>query len=163
MSIPSTMLTQMNVYNVAPNGVIAANEDIFAGNPATDVVSMANYSEIVFIISKNAGATGTATITVESCDDVTPTTATAVAFKYTATTTGNTVGALTDAAAAGFATTAGINQVYTVSVRDTGLSGSNKFVRLQATEVVDSPCDGAIICIGFYPRYPQDVPQQFIA
>lgn len=161
MAQPS-MLQKMNAYNAAPSGVIAANEDIFNGDPATDVLSMENYEEIVFIIVKNAGATGTATITVESCDDTTPTTTTAVAFRYQATTSGNTIGAVTAAAAAGFATTAGANQLYTISIKSDELSGTDKYVRLVATEVVDSPCDGAIMAIGFYPRYEQDVPVEMI-
>jgi hypothetical protein len=149
----------MNVYHAA---ILTANEDMFNGDPATDVLSMANYEEVCFIIVKGAGATGTATITVESCDDVTPTTTTAVAFRYTATTTGNTIGAVTAAAAAGFATTAGANQTYVVSINASELSGSDKYVRLVATEVVDSPCDGAILSIGFYPRYAEDSPGEMI-
>ncbi len=161
MAQPS-MLQRMNVYNAAPSGLIAANEDIFNGDPATDVLSMENYEEIVFIITKNAGATGTAVITVESCDDTTPTTTTAVAFRYQVTTSGNTIGAVAAAAAAGFTTTAGANQVYAISIKSDELSGSDKYVRLVATEGVDSPVDGAIIAIGLYPRYEQDVPVEMI-
>lgn len=161
MANPS-MLERMNVYNAAPSGIVAANEDIFNGDPATDVLSMENYEEIVFIIVKNAGATGTATITVESCDDTTPTTTTAVAFRYQVTTSGNTIGATTKAAAAGFATTAGANQCYVISIKSDELSGSDKYVRLKATEVVDNPCDGAILAIGMYPRYEQDQPVEMI-
>jgi hypothetical protein len=147
------LIETLNFYNVAPSGLIAANEDIFNGDPSTDVVSMENYQEIIFVISRSAGATGTATITVESCDDVVPTTTTAVAFRYKETTTGNTEGAITAAAAAGVATTAGANGMMVVSIRADELSGSDKFVRLVATEVVDSPVDGAIICVGGLPRY----------
>src|SRR3990167_5105860 len=144
----ANLIENMNVYNVAPSAIIAANEDIFAGNPATDVVSMAGYEEMIFIITKNAGATGTATITVESCDDVTPTTATAVAFRSKHTVTGNTELALTARAAAGFDTIAGADQVYVISIRADELNGDDKFVRLKMTEVVNSPVDGAVICIG---------------
>ena len=154
-----SILQSSNAYNCA---VLTAHEDMFNGDPSTDVLSMANYREIVFYIVKSAGATGTATITVESCDDVTPTTATAVAFNYRATTTGNTLGAYTAAAAAGFATTAGTNQMYEVSIQADQLNGSDKYVRLVATEVVDSPCDGAIISVGFCPRYAEDQPVEMI-
>lgn len=151
-----TMIESFNVYNVADSNFIAANEDIFNGDPASDVISMAAYNDIIFIITKNAGATGTATVTVESCDDTTPTTATAVAFRYQATTSGNSPGAWTAATASGFATTAGANQVYVIWIRAEQLSGTDKFVRLQLTEVVNNPCDGAVIAIGLNPRYAFD-------
>ncbi len=161
MAQPS-MLQRMNVFNAANSSFIAANEDIFNGSPATDVLSMENYEEIVFIITKNSGATGAAVITVESCDDVVPTTKTAVAFRYQVTTSGNTIGAVLKALAAGFTTTGGADQIYAISIKSDELSGDDKFVRLLATESTDSPVDGAIIAIGLYPRYEQDVPIEMI-
>jgi|TARA_Y100000310_G_scaffold317685_1_gene370828 hypothetical protein len=153
----ATWIEKMNVYNAANSGFIAANEDIFAGDPATDVLSMENYKSMVFIIVKNAGATGTATITVESCDTVVPGTGTAIAFHYKACTSGNTWGATTAATTAGFTTTAGANQCYVIEVSSEELSGTDSFVRLQATEVVNSPCDGAILAIAMTPRYDKEV------
>ena len=151
----SSMLTDVNIYHA---GVVTANEDIFNGNPSTDILSMANYDEILFVIVKGAGATGTATITVESCDDTSGTTTTAVAYKYQATTSGNTIGSITDAAAAGFTTTAGANQTYVISVRADGLSGTDKFMRLVATESANDPVDGAILSIGCKSKHPKDPP-----
>jgi len=75
-------LERHKVVHCADSDIIAANNDIFNGDPATDVIHLDIYRECTFIIIKNAGATGTATITVESCDDTTPTTATAIPFKY---------------------------------------------------------------------------------
>ena len=146
----ANLIERLNVYNCA---ILTANEDIFNGDPATDVISMENYDSIMFIITKGAGATGTATITVESCDDTTPSTATAIAFHYRACTSGNTWGAVTSATTAGFATTAGINQCYVIEVQADDLSGSDSFVRMQTTEVVNSPCDGDILCVLGNPRY----------
>ncbi|MDY6835500.1 MAG: hypothetical protein SVY53_11945 [Chloroflexota bacterium] len=151
------MLQTLNPYNCCPSALIAANEDIFNGDPASDVISLALYETVLFLIVKNAGATGTATITVESCDDTTPTTTTAIAFMYKACTTGNTWGAATAATTAGFTTTAGADQCYAIEVSADELSGTDKYVRLQATEVVDNPCDGAILCILGSPRYAKDV------
>ena len=146
----------LNVYNAAPSGLIAANEDIFNGDPATDVLSMAIYQDILFIITKNAGATGTTTITVESCDNTTPSNTQAVAFRSQVTTTGNAASAWAARAAAGFDTTAGANQIYVIWVRAEQLDGTDQFVRLVATEVVNSPVDGAIIAIGLNPRFELD-------
>jgi|ETNvirnome_2_300_1030623.scaffolds.fasta_scaffold00681_11 hypothetical protein len=153
----ATVIERMNVYNAASSSFIAANEDMFNGDPATDVVSMENYKAMVFIIVKNAGATGTATITVESCDDTTPSTSTAVAFHYKACTSGNTWGATTAATTSGFTTTAGANQAYMIEVTSEELSGTNSFVRLNTAEVVDSACDGAILVVAMNPRYDKEV------
>lgn len=147
----------LNPYNCCNSSFIAANEDIFNGDPASDVVSLALYEAVVFLIVKNAGATGTATITIESCDTVVPGTATAIAFRYKACTSGNTWGSWTAATTAGFTTTAGANQCYMIEVHAEDLSGTDKYVRLQATEVADDPCDGAILCILGNPRYAKDV------
>ena len=62
--------SEASVVNVVHN-TITAHEDIFNGTPTTDIVSLESYTEALFIIEKSAGATGTAVITVESCDDTT--------------------------------------------------------------------------------------------
>lgn len=152
-------LERHHAVNCFNSSFIAANEDIFNGNPAGDIVNMSDWNRATFIIQKGAGATGRATLTVESCDDTTPTTATAVPFKYRSCTTGDTFSAWTQATASGFQTTAGANQVYEISVEGKDLSGSNKYARLKCTESVDDPCDGGIICILTEPRYSEDVPQ----
>ena len=157
-----SQLESWNIYNCA---VLTAHEDMFNGDPATDILSMAVYAEIIFIIVKSAGATGTATITIESCDDVTPTTATAVAFNRKAVTSGNTQGVVTATAAAGFTTTAGIDQAYAMSIMRAQLNGDDKYVRMVMTEVTDSPCDGGVGSIGLMPRYtpgPVGVLQEMI-
>jgi len=145
------------VVNVVHN-TLTAHEDIFNGTPTTDIVSMESYTEALFIIEKSAGGTGTAVITVESCDDTTPTTATAVAFDYQAMTSGNTWGSRTAATASGFTTTAGANQAYKIWIRDSELSGTDKYVRLKATESANDPVDGAIVTVLMGPKYPQDPP-----
>jgi hypothetical protein len=121
------------VVNVVHN-TLTAHEDIFNGTPTTDIVSLESYTEALFIIEKSAGATGTAVITVESCDDTTPTTS------------------------SGFTTTAGANQAYKIWIRDSELSGTDKYVRLKATESANDPCDGAIVTVLLGPKYPQDPP-----
>jgi len=112
---------------------------------------------VTFVIQKGAGATGTATITVESCDDTTPSTATAIAFKYRVCTSGDTFGAWTAATSAGFTTTAGADQVYEISIISANLYSTDKYVRLQCTEVVNSPCDGGMCAIMTEPRYAEDI------
>ena len=145
------------VGNVVHN-TLTAHEDIFNGTPTTDIVSMESYTEALFIIEKSAGGTGTAVITVESCDDTSATTATAVAFDYQVMTSGNTWGSRTAATSSGFTTTAGANQCYKMWIRDDELSGTDKYVRMKATESANDPCDGAIVTVLFGSKYPQDPP-----
>lgn len=137
--------------------------DAFAGTVYTDVINMKDFNHVQFVIQKGAGATGTSTITVEACDDVVPTNVSAVPFKYQACTTGDTFGVLTDAAATGFATTAGANQMYKVEVDADALAASGYgYIRLKAVEVVDSPVLGGIIAVLTESRYGQEVPNTAI-
>jgi len=158
----SQLMQKFNVFNCANSSFVNANEDFLdgvtgAGLAYTDVLSMENYESVMFIIVKNAGATGTSTITVESCDTAVPATATAIAFHYKACTSGNTWGAVTAATTAGFATTAGADQCYLIEVNSSELSGTDSFVRMKATDLVNAACDGAILCILGNPRYAKDV------
>lgn len=132
--------------------------DAFAGTVASDVVNMAGYEDILFVIHKGVGATGTSTVTVEACDDVTPTTTSAVPFTYRAITTGDTEGALTQVAATGFTTTAGSSQLYAVQINAAALAASGySYARLKMVEVVDSPVLGGILIVQGCPRYAQAV------
>ena len=150
------------VVNFVHN-TLTAHEDIFNGTPTSDIVNMDGWTECLWLIDKSAGGTGTAVITVESCDDTSATTATAVAFDYQAMTSGNTWGSRTAAAAGGFTTTAGANQGYKVWIRADELSGTDKFVRLKATESANDPVDGAIVTVLLGPKYPQDPPAAAIS
>lgn len=152
-------LTEMNIYHA---GIVTANEDIFNGNLTTDIVSLANYGGAVFVIVKGAGATGTATVTIESCDDTSGSTTTAVAYNYAACTSGNTWGSITAATSSGFTTTAGANQTYAMEIRADELSGTDKYVRMVATEVANDPVDGACLVILVDPKYPADPPREAI-
>lgn len=132
--------------------------DAFAGTVYTDIFEVQGEGALGLIF-KGAGATGTSTITVEACDDVTPSNSTAVAFMYRAATTLDTWGAWTQATTAGFATTAGANQMYQVYVPAAELASEGYgYVRLKAVEVVNSPVAGCIACAVVNPRtQPQPV------
>ena len=150
------------VINFVHN-TLTAHEDIFNGTPTSDIVNMDGWTECLWLIDKSAGGTGTAVITVESCDDTSATTATAIAFDYQAMTSGNTWGSRTAATSSGFTTTAGANQGYKLWVRADELSGTDKFVRLKATESANDPVDGAILSVLLGPKYPQDPPAAAIS
>lgn len=127
--------------------------DALAGTVASDVVNLTNHNSAIFLIYKGVGATGTSTITVEACDDVTPSNTTAVPFYYKAITSTDVQGAVTAAAAAGFALTAGSSQMYAVEVNAQELmSAGYKYARLKAVEVVDSPVLAGIVIALTGPR-----------
>jgi hypothetical protein len=128
--------------------------DAFAGTVTSDVVDLSNHESAIFLIYKGAGATGTSTITVEACDDVTPTNATAIPFYSKSITSTDIQGAMTARAAAGFDTTAGASQLYAIQVDASQLAALGRsFVRLKAVEVVDSPVLGGIAIALAGPRY----------
>jgi len=113
--------------------------DALSGTVRSDVVSMKISQRTYFIIHKGVGTTGTSTITVNACDNFTPSNRTAIPFRYRAITTGDTEGAVMQATAAGFDLTAGSSQVYVVEVDDRDLPEGYPNVELTAVEVVNDP------------------------
>ncbi|KKN24527.1 hypothetical protein LCGC14_0893890 [marine sediment metagenome] len=148
----------LHFVHVGTSGFIAASEDLFNGSPATDIVNMENFTEVVFIVSKVAGGTGTATATMESCDTVVPGTATEINFWYRACTTPDVWGAITAAVAAtGVPITAGADQQWLFGVRSEGLSGTDKYVRLKLTETESTAVDGSVACIMAGGRFVREI------
>lgn len=122
--------------------------DAFASTVSTSPVNVSEAHAVTFVYYKGVGTTGTATITVEACDDTVPTTTSAVPFRYTVSTSSDTYGALTAATTAGFTTTAGSNHTYLIHVDADLLALSGyKYVRLKSVEVVDDPILGGIMVI----------------
>ncbi len=137
--------------------------DAFDGTVTSDVINMENIIDGAFIIYKGVGTTGTSTITLEACDDVTPSNTTAIAFHYQASTTGDTYGAIQTATSAGFTTTAGSSQVYVIYVSAAKLATLGYgYVRLKAVEVVNSPVAGAIAFIPMETRFQNEIPDSRI-
>lgn len=137
--------------------------DAFSGTVYSDIIKMSEYAVARFIVYKGVGATGTATLTVESCDDASGTNPVAVAFKYQKYTGSDDLpGAVTSAAAAGFTTTAGSSQLYVIEADSQSL-GTKGWVRLKSVEVADDPVLGGILVELLGPRYGTDVPATAIA
>ena len=134
--------------------------------PASDVVSMRGYGNVLFLIHIGVGVTGTQTLTVEACDNVTPSNTTTIVFWYREILSGDTEGALTKATASGFTVTAGSSKIILVEARAQDVVEAsvnsivgNEFVRLkQSAEPSDSPVLGGIsIIMGGKPsRYTSD-------
>lgn len=133
--------------------------DAFAGTVRSDVFNMKNYHGCTFYVYKGVGTTGTSTITVNACDNTTPSNRTAIPFKYRVNTTSDTWGAVTYATTAGFLTTAGSNHLYEIIVDGDELGDTGYgFVELTMIESVASAVLGGILWVGHEPRSPQDVP-----
>jgi len=132
--------------------------DAFATTTNSDVINVIGEG-LLFVIQKGVGTTGTATITVEACDDVTPTTTAAVAFLYRTNTGTDVWSDWTRATTSGFTTTAGSNHLYQVYVEAAELAGEGTdgygYARLVSTEVVDDPVLGGILAAIVNPRHAE--------
>ena len=146
------------VVHCFDSGVIAANEDIFNGSPHSDVIHLDKYRECTFFIIKNAGGTGTAVVMVDSCDDATPTTDTAVAFRYRKISDPDTHGAWTTATSSGFTTAAEADVIYEINIRADELNGTDEYVRLALDEDDGTAVDGAAFAILTDYRYGDSDP-----
>ena len=138
--------------------------DAFSGIINSDVVSMRDYQRLLFVIFVGVGATGTSTFTVEACDDAVPTYQTTIPFWSREITTGDTEGAVTRRAVAGFVNAAGSSKIVLIEVAAAAVQAArvngavgNHFVRLQAVESVDNPVLGGIMIIHGLGRYKEDV------
>jgi hypothetical protein len=150
-------MTTMNVLeqlHFVPGIYPAA--DFMAGTVRTDVVECRSAVGVMFMIFRGDATAGTetGTVTVQACDDVTPTNTQAVPFRYRISTTPDTFGAWTEATAAGFTMTAGDNQLYEVFVSAADLATYGYgYARLQIVEVINDPVVGAILMAVVGPRY----------
>lgn len=133
--------------------------DAFAGTVTSDYVNMKNFQDAEFQIVKGVGTTGTSTITVQRASASNGTGAEAIPFKYRRIAADGTPGAIQNAEAAGFTTTAGSEDVYEIFVSTSleGLAeGSKPYVAVKGVEVVDSAVAGCILCHLTGPRYGND-------
>lgn len=140
--------------------------DAFSGTVRSDVYSMRDHGRGLFVIYCGVGATGTSTITVNACDDVVPTTRSAIQFWYRQILATDVDSAITRAATTGFVTTAGSSKIILVEVDAKDLASSGYgFVELTAVESVDSPVLGGICFIagGGPNRYARQVNATLLA
>jgi hypothetical protein len=134
--------------------------DLFNGTVYSDVVSAKGHHQITFIINQELGSTGTATITVQACDDVVPTTRSAVPFhvqKYLAAS--DVPAAVVSYASTGFVTTAEATAaIYVIMVDAAELAASGYgYVQMKAIEVVNDPVAGSVVIALDRPRYNDEV------
>ena len=117
-------------------------QDVAAG-VSSDVFSMKNHSHVSIIVTAGSTNADAGNITIEECDDFTPTNDTAIDFSYYAETTaaGDTLGARTAAAAAtGIDVSANDNIMYIIEIDAAQLSAGYPNLILKW-----SACGGATI------------------
>lgn len=128
--------------------------DAFSGTVYSDIFNMNAHNKGLFLVHWGVGTTGTITLTVEACDNTTPSNVSAIPFRYRVLTAAGTPGAITAATTAGFTTTAGSNQAIEIEVEAASLLASGYgYVRLKSVEVVDSPLLGGILFLALEPRH----------
>lgn len=147
------------------NGVINALEpkaDRFAAAGNSDVIRADGCEEIVFIITTGVSVATTPTVTVEACDNVTPSNTTAIPFKSSSVTVAGTHGAVTDRTSAGFALTTGTaNQYHIIMVDPADVEAASShegrnYVRCVVTENEDVPQIASILAIRSGDHFAQD-------
>ena len=147
------MYTPYHVVNALPPAA-----DAFAGTVVTDVINLKNWQHVSFLVQCGAGAVGTSTITVEACDDTTPTNTESIPFTYQECVLNDTLGEVKQAEASGFTTAAAANKMYKIEVDAQALAKSGySYVRLKSVEVVDDPVVGGVIAVLTGGRYVQEV------
>jgi len=134
--------------------------DVFAGTVYSDVISMKEHKQCTFLIYKgvSTGGTDDGVITVQACDNVTPSNRTAIPFRYQKINSGDTPGAITAVAATGFSITAGSSQIIAVYVNASDLASTGYgYVQLKQVEVTNDPVVGAVVAILSEGKYEKEV------
>lgn len=126
---------------------LAPVADALSGTIYSDIVKCEG-AKVIFVIQRGVGATGTSLITVEACDDVSPSNNTAIPFRYKTISDADVEGALTEAAATGYTLTAGSNRIDIIEVDPQRLAVLGyRYCRLKAVEQVNSPVLAGILII----------------
>lgn len=126
---------------------LAPVADGLAGTAYSDIVRC-DGGTVVFILIRGVGTTGTTVITVQACDDNTPSNSTAVAFKYKKINASDVEGALTPVASTGYTTTAGSSQIDIIEVDAARLAAEGyAYCRLVCTEATDDPVLAGILIL----------------
>lgn len=140
--------------------------DALAGTKYSDIVKC-DGGKVVFIIQRGVGTTGKSVITVEACDDNSPSNVAAVEFDYKEITAADGEGALTHASSSGYTMTAGSSRIDVIEVDAARLAEQGYgYCRLKAVEATDS----AVLAGNFNPgrkaqsrRRPDGLPALVIA
>jgi hypothetical protein len=135
-------------------GGLAPNADAFTLTVRTDVFEVQGEGAWFLYWMGTNDDDAFSVVTVEACDDTTPTNSTAIPFMYRASTTFDTWGAWTQALAAGFSTARTSDNMYEIFVPASAFAAlGRKYCRLAAVEGDDHPVDGVVVAGVVNPRY----------
>lgn len=137
---------------------LAPAADRWNTDPATDIVRLSFHDKLIALVHQSGGTTGTATITVLACTDVSASGATAIPFLYRvgasgAGAAGDAMGAVVQATSSGFTTTAATDRLYLIEVKGSDIQSIGSFVYLKCTEAVNDPINGCVDFILYEGRY----------
>ena len=130
----STKLTAQNYQMVNSKPPLA---DTSGGNANSDVISLAKGQTAMTIYYTAVNATGNTVITVESCDNTTPSNTTAIAFRVTKyETSGSDIPSTATAvvSSAGFTTVTVADVFYVIEVDSDMLDGTDKYFQIAQAE-----------------------------
>ena len=137
-----------------------AMRDRLNGGWTSDVIHMAEYHDIIFVIDRCSGVGG-AGISVIRCDDAVPTTTAGLpGGRYRYSTTPDTFTAWAAMpTSSGFGTAITPDNTYEIHVTSDEVGGSSGFeyIRLKAAEYTNSPVDINMIAVLYNPRYSEDI------
>lgn len=145
------------------SGLIGPVADAFAGTVYSDIVSLSKFKKALILIKRGVGTTGTQTFTVEASDDFSGSNVAAIPFKYRRRSSGDTLGAWTDATSAGFTSAAGGSDAYIIEIDSDDLPEGKPNFRLKSVEVVDAAVVADVEILLSEPRYAGDVLNTAIA
>jgi hypothetical protein len=135
---------------------LAPIADALAGTKYSDIVRC-DGGKVIFILQRGVGTTGKSTITVEACEDKSPSDTEAVPFRYKLIDAADAEGALTEAPLAGYVMTAGSDRIDIIEVDAAQLAAQGfAYCRLKAVEATDDPVLAGILILVEKVNHGQD-------
>ena len=155
----TNFLENNHVVHVAPLTVLTSSVDLWGGTVGTqldtEVMSLKNADGAVFIIPITQGATGTASVFICACDDVTPTNTVAVSFRYAKIQAPDTIEAVGEATSYSCSFEDSCVYVFEVDAAKVAEQGY-EFVQLHATETAAAAVEGHVVGFLTGLRYKED-------
>lgn len=153
-------------------GIVPASAAL---NTNSQVINLTNYQSCSIFIIKGAGAVGTGTITVDACDNLTPSNTAKAPFKYRRCIGGGIAtdawGAVTDRTALqSFVTAAAANDMYEIIVDPADIGNvvvnaarGRRFCRLSVVQVDATAVLWSVLVVLSDPKSAQEIPVTAIA
>ena len=139
---------------------LASPVDTTTTTVSSDIVNLENYHQVDFIVYFGTITDDTVVVTVEECDDVSPSNSTAIAFNYResgATGTSDTFGDITAATSTGFTAAADDDDhILLISLDASELAAGYPMARVVADPGSSASAVEIAILAVCYPRYPQN-------